>query len=40
MLVIKRPGSGIKPKYLKKVIDKIAKKNIKKDELIKFSNLR
>ena len=36
MLVIKRPGIGIEPKYLNKIIDKTAKKDIKKDSLIKF----
>ena len=31
---------GIEPKYLNKVIGKIAKKEIKKDTLIKFEDLR
>lgn len=39
MLVIKRPGTGIQPKYLNKIIGKKAKKNIKKDSLIKFKDL-
>lgn len=39
MLIIKRPGIGIEPKYLNKVIGKRAKKNIKKDSLIKFQDL-
>ena len=34
MLIIKRPGTGIEPKYLDKVLGRVAKKNIKKDELI------
>lgn len=34
MLIIKRPGTGIKPKYVSKVIGRRAEKNIKKDELI------
>jgi N-acetylneuraminate synthase/N,N'-diacetyllegionaminate synthase len=34
MLVIKRPGIGIKPKYLEKIIGRIVKKDIKQDELI------
>ena len=34
MLVIKRPGTGIEPKFLDKVIGKRTKKEIKKDELI------
>jgi N-acetylneuraminate synthase/N,N'-diacetyllegionaminate synthase len=40
MLIIKRPGTGIESKYINKVIEKIAKKEIKKDTLIKFKNLR
>ena len=39
MIVIKRPGTGIKPKDLAKVIGKTAKKDIKKDELISFNML-
>ena len=34
MLIIKRPGTGIAPKFLNEVINKAAKKNIKKDQLI------
>ena len=34
MLIIKRPGYGIKPKYINELKDKKAKKNIKKDEWI------
>jgi len=37
MLVIKRPGIGIKPKYLNKIIGRRAKRNIKKDELITWN---
>jgi len=40
MLIIKRPGTGIEPKYLNKIIKKKAKKNIKKDALIKFKELQ
>lgn len=39
MLTIKRPGTGIEPKFLKKVIGKIAKENIRKDELIDFKKI-
>jgi N,N'-diacetyllegionaminate synthase len=39
MLIIKRPGIGIKPKYLNKIIGKKAKKDIKKDSLIRFADL-
>jgi sialic acid synthase SpsE len=39
MIVIKRPGSGIKPKYLNKVLGRNAKDNIGKDELITFEKL-
>ncbi|MBL7156484.1 MAG: N-acetylneuraminate synthase [Candidatus Pacebacteria bacterium] len=38
-LIIKRPGTGIAPKHLDKIIGKKAKKNIKKDALIKFKDL-
>ena len=34
MLIVKRPGYGIKPKYIKMVVGKTAKKNIKSDEWI------
>ncbi|MDD2731846.1 MAG: N-acetylneuraminate synthase [Candidatus Pacebacteria bacterium] len=39
MLDVKRPGTGIEPKYLNKIIGKFAKKNIKKDELISWKNI-
>jgi len=39
MIIIKRPGSGIKPKYLNKIIGRKAKDDIKKDELITFEKL-
>jgi len=39
MLVIKRPGTGIEPKFMNKVIGKESKKDIKKDELIRFEDL-
>ena len=39
MLVIKRPGIGIEPKYLNKIINKTVKKDIKKDNLIKFQDI-
>lgn len=34
-LTVKRPGTGLRPKYLSKIIGKIAKKNIAADQLIK-----
>lgn len=40
MLDIKRPGTGIEPKYLNRVIDKRVKKDIKKDTLIRFKDIR
>ena len=40
ILIIKRPGNGIQPKYLHKVIGKIARGDIKKDNLIKFRKLK
>ena len=39
MLAIKRPGTGIEPKYIKSLIDKKTKVEIKKDDLIKFEFL-
>jgi N-acetylneuraminate synthase/N,N'-diacetyllegionaminate synthase len=39
MLDLKRPGTGLEPKYLKKVVGKRAKKDIKVDELITFEKL-
>jgi N,N'-diacetyllegionaminate synthase len=38
-IIIKRPGIGIEPKYFDKVIGKIAKKDIKKDELLNWENI-
>ena len=40
MLDIKRPGTGIEPKYLKRIIGRESKKNIKKDTLIKLSDFK
>lgn len=40
MLITKRPGTGINPKHLYSIIGKIAKKDIKKDSLIKFQYLK
>ena len=40
MLAIKRPGTGIEPKYSDKVVGKVAKAMIKRDELIIKSKLR
>jgi len=39
MLIIKRPGTGLEPKYIYKIIGKKAKKNIKKDELISLRHI-
>jgi N-acetylneuraminate synthase len=39
MLTYKRPGTGISPKYLDLVIEREAKKDIKKDEIIKWSDI-
>ena len=36
VLIIKRPGTGIKPKYMKKVLGKRTKINIKKEDLIRW----
>ncbi len=40
MLDIKRPGTGIKPRDIEKVIGKIAKKDIARDTLLIFKNLK
>lgn len=37
---LKRPATGIHPKFLKKILGKKIKKNISKDQKIKFSDLR
>lgn len=39
MLDIKRPGIGIEPKYLSKIIGKRAKRDIEPDELVTFEKL-
>lgn len=37
MIAIKRPGTGIEPKYLKEIIGAIAKKNIPIDTILKWN---
>ena len=39
MISIKRPGYGIEPKYLKTVLGKKVKRDIRKDEVIKWRDL-
>jgi N-acetylneuraminate synthase/N,N'-diacetyllegionaminate synthase len=39
MLVVKRPGTGIAPKYINDIVGKEVKKDIKQDELIFFDML-
>ena len=39
MVTIKRPGIGIEPKYLDKIIGKKAKRDIKKDEVIRWEDI-
>jgi len=36
MLVIKRPGSGIEPKYMSMIVGRKAKTDIKENELINW----
>ncbi|RKY82544.1 N-acetylneuraminate synthase, partial [candidate division KSB1 bacterium] len=36
MLDVKRPGTGIEPKYLKFIIGRKTKEDIKKDDVIRF----
>lgn len=38
-LSVKRPGTGIKPKYLNKILGKTAKEDIRKDELIAWNKI-
>jgi N,N'-diacetyllegionaminate synthase len=38
-ITFKRPGSGISPKYVNFIIGKIARNNIKKDEIIKLEHI-
>jgi sialic acid synthase SpsE len=40
MLAIKRPATGLLPKYFDKIIGKRAKVNIAKDEQIKWGKIR
>lgn len=40
MLEVKRPGTGISPKYLETVIGKIAKRKIPKDTVLKWGMVR
>ncbi|MBA7481332.1 N,N'-diacetyllegionaminic acid synthase [subsurface metagenome] len=40
MLDIRRPGTGLEPKYLGKIIGRTAEATIKKDEIITISKLR
>ena len=39
-LAFKKPGNGIQTKYYKKIINRIAKVNIKEDELIKWGKIK
>ena len=39
-LIMKRPGTGISPTELNKIIGKIAKKNLQDDYVIKFSDVK
>jgi len=39
MIAIKRPGTGIQPKYLNKVLGRIAKKDIEEDEVLNWDDL-
>src|SRR5262249_17993565 len=39
MLAVKRPGTGLEPKYWDNVVGKKSKKEIKKDALIRWSDL-
>jgi sialic acid synthase SpsE len=39
-LIIKRPGNGITPENISKIIGKKSNKNYSKDELIKIKGLK
>jgi N-acetylneuraminate synthase/N,N'-diacetyllegionaminate synthase len=39
MLDVKRPGTGLEPKYMEKIVGRKARTNIKADELITFEKL-
>ena len=39
MIAIKRPGTGIEPKYLNAIIGKRVKRDIRKDEVLKWGDL-
>ena len=39
-LSFKKPGNGIQTKYYKKIINRVAKTNIKEDELIKWEKIK
>ena len=40
MIALKRAGKGLEPKYIKKILGRKAKKEIKKDSLIKIKDLK
>ena len=40
MIIIKRPGYGIKPKFIDKVIGKIAKRDIEEDQWITWGDIK
>lgn len=40
MIAIKKPGTGLEPEYFKKVIGKVAARNIPKDSLIKKEDIK
>jgi sialic acid synthase SpsE len=40
MLTVKRPGGGLYPKDMPKIIGRKASRDIKKDELIKLEDLK
>jgi len=39
LVTFKRPGTGISPKYLDLVLNRVARRDIKKDEIIKWSDI-
>ena len=39
-LIMKRPGTGISPTMLKKVIGKVSKRYLKDDYILKFSDIK
>jgi sialic acid synthase SpsE len=40
MLTLKRPGTGIEPKHMSKILGKVAKEDIERDTVIRWEKVR